>query len=60
MPRSVRVRSVIDADRVAHVLEHALPELDEALGRRRHPHLAADAQKQRLAEFLLEQRESGG
>ena len=48
------------ADRVAHVLEHALSELHEAFGRRRHAHLAADAQEQRLAELLLEQRESGG
>ena len=44
------------ADRVAHVLEDALAELHEALGRRRHPHLAADAQEQRLAELLLEQQ----
>ena len=44
------------ADRLAHVQKHALAELDEALGRRRHPHLAADAEKQRLAELLLEQQ----
>ena len=45
------------ADRVAHVLEHALAELDQALGGRRHPHLAADAQEQRLAELLFEQQD---
>ena len=43
------------ADRFAHVLEHALSELHETLGRRRHPHLPADAQEQRLAELRLEQ-----
>ena len=32
-----------------------MPELDEAFRRRRHPHLPADPQKQRLAELLLEQ-----
>ena len=44
------------ADGFAHVLKDALAELHEALGRRRHPHLAADAQKQRLAELLFEQQ----
>ena len=43
------------ADGVAHVLKHALSELDEAFGRGRHAHVPADAQKQRLAEFFLEQ-----
>ena len=43
------------ADRVADVLKHTLTELDEAFGRRRHAHVSADAQKQRLAEFFLEQ-----
>ena len=51
-PRAIGDR----ADRFADVLEHALAELHEALGRRRHPHLAADAQEQRLAELLLEQQ----
>ena len=56
VPRE-RARAIGDgADRVAHVLEHALPELHEALGRRRHAHLAADAQEQRLAELLFEQQ----
>ena len=56
VPRSV-ARAIGDrADRVAHVLEHPLSELHEALGRRRHPHLTADAQEQRLAELLLEQQ----
>ena len=60
VPRSV-ARAIGDrADRVAHVLEHALPELHEALGRRRHPHLAADAQEQRLAQLLFEQQQSAG
>ena len=45
------------ADRFADVQENALSELDEALGRRRHPHLPADAEKQRLAELLLEQQD---
>ena len=45
------------ANRFADVLEDALPELDEAFGRRRHPDLAADAQEQRLAELLLEQQD---
>ena len=44
------------ADGFADVLKDALAELDEALGRRRHPHLPADAQKQRLAELLFEQQ----
>ena len=44
------------ADRFADVLKDALSELDEALGRRRHAHLAADAQEQRLAELFLEQQ----
>ena len=53
-----RARVIGDrADRVADVLEHALSELDQALGGRRHPHLPADAQEQRLAQFLLEQRD---
>ena len=43
------------ADRLAHVQEHALAQLHEAFRRRRHPHLTADAQKQRLAQLLLEQ-----
>ena len=44
------------ADRLADVLEDALSELHQALGRRRHPHLAPDAQEQRLAELLFEQQ----
>ena len=44
------------ADRFADVLKDALAELDEAFGGRRHPHLAADAQEQRLAELLFEQQ----
>ena len=44
------------ADRFADVLEDALPELHQALGRRRHPHLTADAQEQRLAQLLFEQQ----
>ena len=56
VPRSV-ARAIGDrADRVAHVLKHPLAELHEALGRRRHPHLPADAQEQRLAELLFEQQ----
>ena len=42
-------------DRLAHVQEHALAELNQALGCRRHPHLAADPEKQRLAKLLFEQ-----
>ena len=45
-----------DADRLADILEDALAELHEALGRRRHPDLASDAQEQRLAELLFEQQ----
>ena len=56
MPRSSRVRSVIDADRLPDVLKDALAELHEAFGRRRHPHLASDAQEQRLAELVFEQQ----
>ena len=56
VPRSARVRSVIAPTRVADVLKHALSELHQALGGRRHPHLPADAQEQRLAEFLFEQQ----
>ncbi len=43
-------------DRFAHVLKDALAELHQALGRRRHPHLTADAQKQRFAELFFEQQ----
>ena len=57
VPRSSRVRSVMAPDRVAHVLEHALPELNERLGRRRHADLTAHAQKQRLAELFFEQQD---
>ena len=42
----------------AHVdQEDPLAELHEALGRRRHAHLTPDAQKQRLAELLLEEQD---
>jgi hypothetical protein len=44
------------ADRLADVLEDALAELDQRLRGGRHPHLPADPQEQRLAEFLLEQQ----
>ena len=37
------------------VEKHALTELHQALRRRRHAHLAADAQEQWLPELLLEQ-----
>ena len=57
VPRSSPVRSVIAADGFADVLEHALPQLHEALGRRRHADLAADAQEQRLAQLLFEQQD---
>ena len=60
VPRSARVRSVMAPDRVADVLEHALSELHQALGGRRHPHLASDAQEQRLAQLLFEQQRSAG
>ena len=45
-----------DADRLADILEDALAELHEALGRGRHSDLASDAQEQRLAELLFEQQ----
>jgi hypothetical protein len=45
------------ADRLANVLEDALAELHQALGRRRHPHLTPDAQEQRLAELFFEQQD---
>ena len=45
------------ADRFADVQKDALPELDEAFGGRRHPDLAADAEKQRLAKLLLEEQD---
>ena len=57
VPRSSRVRSVIDAHRFADVEKHALTELNQALGRRRHAHLAPDAQEQRLAQLLFEQQD---
>ena len=57
VPRSSRVRSVMAPDRVVHVLEHALAELDERFGRGRHADLTAHAQEQRLAELLLEQQD---
>ena len=44
-------------NRVAQIQKHAVPELHEAFGRRRHPHLTADAQKQGFAELLLEQQD---
>ena len=52
LARPIRDRT----DRLADVEEHALAELHEALGRRRHPYLAPDAQEQRLAELVLEQQ----
>ena len=56
VPRS-SPRAIGDgADGFPHVLEHALAELHQALGRRRHPHLSSDAQKQRLAELFFEQQ----
>jgi hypothetical protein len=45
------------ADRIADVLEYALPELHQRFGRRGHPDLPPDAQEQRLAELLLEQQD---
>jgi len=51
-------RAVSDRpDRVPYVLKHPLTELDQAFSRRRHAHLAADAQEQRLAELLFEQQD---
>jgi len=44
------------ADGLADVEKHPLTELDEAFRRRRHAHLAADAQKQRFAQLVLEQQ----
>ena len=42
-------------DRIAQILEDALPQLNQTFRRRRHADLASDTQKQRLAEFLFEQ-----
>jgi len=44
-------------DGLAHVEEHALTELNEALRCRRHPDLAAYPEKQRLTEFLFEEKD---
>ncbi len=43
-------------DRFPDILKHALPELDEALGRGGHANLPSDAQEQRLAQLLFEQQ----
>ena len=43
------------ADRLANVLKHALPELNEGFGRLRHAHLPPHAEKQRLAELFLQE-----
>ena len=45
------------AERLPHVLKDPLPELDEALGGRRHSDLPADPQEQRLAQLLFEQQD---
>src|SRR5207247_8357220 len=51
-----RARPIGDRpNRVAEILEHAVAELHERFGRRRHAHLTADTQEERLAELVLEE-----
>ena len=52
-----RARLISDgADGFSEILKHAVAELHERFGCRRHAHLTPDSKKQRLAELVFEQQ----